>query len=32
MRGMSGRARDDGTAEELLGIAETALAAVPGCP
>jgi len=31
MRGMSGRARDGGTAEDLLGIAETALAALPGC-
>ena len=31
MRGMSGRARDGGTAEDLLGIAETALAAMPGC-
>ena len=30
MRGMSGRARDGGTAEDLLGIAETALAAMPG--
>jgi AcrR family transcriptional regulator len=29
MRGMSGRARDGGTAEDLLGIAETALAALP---
>jgi AcrR family transcriptional regulator len=31
MRGMSGRARDGGTAEDLLGIAETAMAAMPGC-
>ena len=29
MRGMSGRARDGGTAEEVRGIAETALAALP---
>ena len=31
MCGMSGRARDGGTAEDLLGIAETAMAAMPGC-
>jgi AcrR family transcriptional regulator len=29
LRGMSGRARDGGTAEDLLGIARTALAALP---
>jgi AcrR family transcriptional regulator len=29
MRGMSGRARDGGTTEDLLGIAETAIAALP---
>ena len=29
LRGMSGRARDGGTLEELLGIADTALAALP---
>lgn len=32
MRGMSGRARDGGTAEDLLGIAETAMAAWPPAP
>lgn len=30
MRGMSGRARDGGTFEELQGIARTAMAALPG--
>lgn len=29
LRGMSGRARDGGTTEDLLGIAEAAMAAVP---
>ena len=29
MRGMSGCARDGGTTEDLLGIAETAMAALP---
>ena len=29
MRGMSGRARDGGTLDDLLGIAETAMAALP---
>ena len=29
MRGMSGRARDGGTVEDLLGIAETAIVALP---
>jgi AcrR family transcriptional regulator len=30
MRGMSGRARDGGTTDDLLGIAQTAMAALPG--
>lgn len=32
LRGMSGCARDGGTREDLLGIAETALAALPTVP
>ena len=32
LRGMSGCARDGGTAEDLLGIAETALRALPAPP
>lgn len=32
MRGMSGRARDGGTADELLSIARTALAVIPAPP
>jgi AcrR family transcriptional regulator len=32
MRGMSGCARDGGTAEEVLGIADAAMAAVPDAP
>jgi len=32
MRGMSGRARDGGSAEEVLAIANVAVAALPGSP
>lgn len=32
LRGMSGCARDGGTTDELLGIAETAMAALPAPP